>query len=117
MSPSEGRRWSKVVDPGLQQERTALAWERTAIALMVAGTLLARYAASSSYWTTALGGIAAVVLGAVLLVWAEVHYEDLRGPIVEGADVVHPTATRIVGLAAIALSGFALLLALIDFAA
>ena len=114
MNTADGRRWSKVVDPGLQQERTALAWERTAIALMVAGTLLARYAADSSRWAAALAGLAAVVVGAAILVWAGVHYVDLRGPIVEGAGVVHPTATRLVGLVAIALSGFALLLAVID---
>jgi uncharacterized membrane protein YidH (DUF202 family) len=114
---AQERRWSKVVDPGLQQERTALAWERTAVSLMVAGTLLARYAADASHWTTALAGIAEVVVGAVILVWAEVHYVDLRGPIVAGAGVVHPTATRVVGLAAIGFTGFALLLALIDTAA
>lgn len=33
-------------DRGLQQERTALAWERTAVAMMVAGTVLAVIVAS-----------------------------------------------------------------------
>ena len=108
------RRWSKVVDPGLQQERTALAWERTAIAIMVAGVLLARYAAQSSNWITALAGIAQTIVGAAVLVWAGVHYVDLRGPIAEGSGVVHPTATRIVGLSAVMFSGLALAFAIIE---
>ena len=117
MSPREERRWSKVVDPGLQQERTALAWERTAIALMVAGVLLARYAAETSHWTVALAGVIETVIGGALLVWSGVHYTELRGPIVAGTDVVHPTATRIVGASVVTFTGFALAFAVIELAA
>ncbi|MEQ8841826.1 MAG: DUF202 domain-containing protein [Acidimicrobiales bacterium] len=108
------RRWSKVVDPGLQQERTALAWERTAIAIMVSGVLLARYAAQSSHWSTALIGLAQTMAGGGLLVWAGVHYAELRGPLLEGTAVVHPVATRVIGLGTVAFSAAALGFAVLE---
>ena len=110
------RRWSQVIDPGLQQERTALAWERTAIAVMISGVLLSRYAAQSAHWTTALAGLLQTSIGGGLLVWAGMHYTELQGPLQDGSDVVHPTATRIVGLSTVAFSGVALLLATLEIA-
>jgi uncharacterized membrane protein YidH (DUF202 family) len=101
-----------VFDPGLQHERTTLAWERTAIAGMVGGTLLARYAAVELDPVWASVGIGVVVLGAVLLVWAGRHYDDLHGPLRRGENPAHPAAVRLVGLATIAFTAVALLLAL-----
>ena len=72
-----GSRPASVFDPGLQHERTALAWERTAIASMVAGVLMARYAAAAIHVAVAAVGVAQVVFGAVLLVWSARHYDDL----------------------------------------
>ena len=69
-----------VFDPMLQHERTALAWERTAIASMVAGVLLARYA-SELHVAYAVVGIAEVLVGAALLVWSGLHYEQLHAPL------------------------------------
>lgn len=103
----------KVFDPGLQHERTALAWERTSIAVMVAGVLLARYAALTVHATIALVGIAQVVFGGVLLIWTGRHYDELHGPLRAGASPVHPTAARVVGLATVVFSGFALSLAVL----
>jgi uncharacterized membrane protein YidH (DUF202 family) len=104
---SEGRgpRPPSVFDTGLQHERTSLAWERTAISMMVAGLVLSRFAASESFWLLAAGGMGQVVFGAVVLVWAGVHYEDLHGTLRSGDDVVHPSAARWVGLATIAGTG------------
>lgn len=99
--------------PGLQPERTALAWERTAIASMVAGVLLARYAATSNHLAFALAGILQVAASGSLLVWSSSRYFERTGPIESGAELVHPGATRIVGLATIAFSGLSLALALI----
>lgn len=103
----------QVFDTGLQHERTALAWERTAIAVMVAGVLLARYSAETVHYTIAFIGIGQVAVGALLLVWTGRHYEDLHGPLRAGASPVHPTAARIVGLATVVFSGFGLLLAIL----
>ena len=102
-----------VFDSGLQHERTALAWERTAIASMVAGVLLARYAAESVHYGFAAIGVAWVVVGGALLLWSARHYEDLHGPLRAGESPVHPGAVRLVGLGTIVFSGAALLLALV----
>lgn len=100
-------------DDGLQHERTALAWERTAIAAMVAGIVLGRVAAVYGYWMAAVAGLVQTVFGAALLVWAGVHYDDLHGPLRDGADIVHPRATRVVGLATLAMIAVAGVLAFV----
>ena len=102
--------------PGLQTERTALAWERTAISKMVVGVLLARAAAGDAHWITALAGLAQTFVGAAVLVWAGLHYHQLHGPIQRGDGVVHPGAARAVGIATIAVTGVSLLLAAIIIA-
>lgn len=102
----------RVFDPGLQHERTALAWERTAIAAMVAGVLLARYAADTVHYTVAAIGVGQVVVGAAILVWAGRHYEGLHGPLRMGESPVHPTAARIVGVATVMFTGLAFVLSL-----
>lgn len=99
-------------DAGLQQERTALAWERTAIASMVSGVLFARYSALELHVAVAAIGILQVVLGAVLLIWAGAHYDDLHGPLRAGESPVHPLAARVVGLASVLFSGAALVVAI-----
>jgi hypothetical protein len=68
---------AQVFDPMLQHERTALAWERTAIASMVAGTLLARQAATLGRPLGALG-VLQVAFGAALLVWTGVRAASSR---------------------------------------
>lgn len=109
---SEGRP-DQVFDPGLQHERTALAWERTAIASMVAGVLEARYAAQSLHLVFAALGLGMVVFGAGLLLWSGSHYDDLHGPLRSGDSPVHPTAARRVGAVAVAFTGVALALAVV----
>ena len=105
---------SEHFDVGLQHERTALAWERTAISTMVAGVILARYAAEASHPGVALIGFLQVAAGAAVLVWAGWHYDELHGPLRRGAPVVHPTAARFVGLSTVAFSGSALVVAIVD---
>ena len=102
---------TEVFDSGLQHERTSLAWERTAISMMVAGLVLSRFAATESFWLLAAGGMGQVVFGAALLVWSGSHYEELHGVLRSGTDVVHPSAARWVGLATIAGTGTGLVAA------
>ena len=107
------QRPTEVFDAGLQHERTSLAWERTAISMMVAGLVLARFAAIEGFWLLAAGGMGQVVFGAVLLVWSGSHYEELHGVLRSGTDVVHPSAARWVGLATIAGTGAGLVAAVV----
>ena len=99
----------RVFDPMLQHERTALAWERTAIAVMVTGVLFARQA-TEIHESLAVLGIAQVVLGGVVLIWAGWHYDDLHAPLRRGQSPVHPGAARIVGLTTIVFIGAALII-------
>ena len=108
-----GDRPTRVFDPGLQHERTALAWERTAIASMVAGVLMARYVAAEIYLSVAAVGVAQVVFGAVLLVWSAAHYEDLHGPLRAGDSPIHPVAARVVGVGAMLSTGAGFVLAVV----
>ncbi len=116
-SPGTGdhdlRRPDESFDSGLQHERTSLAWERTGIAMMVAGIIFARFAATDAHWGFALFGLLQTAFGGATLVWASVHYEDLHGPLRAGDPIVHPTAARTIGLATIATSALALVVAIL----
>ncbi len=102
-----------VFDAGLQHERTSLAWERTAISMMVAGLVLSRFAATEEFWLLAVGGMAQVVFGAAVLVWSGAHYEELHGVLRGGTDVVHPSAARLIGVVTIAGTGAGLVAAIV----
>lgn len=100
-------------DPALQHERTSLAWERTAIAMMVSGILLARYAASDAYPALAAIGLAQTMAGGFVMVWAGRRYDELHAPLHAGEDISHATAVRWLGLSTVAFAAAALLLALL----
>ena len=80
---------------------------------MVAGVLLGRYGAQDAHFAIALVGFLQVAIGGGVLVWAGFHYDDLHGPLREGASVVHPQAARLIGLTTVVFSSFALLLAVL----
>ncbi|MCP5027519.1 MAG: DUF202 domain-containing protein [Actinomycetia bacterium] len=101
----------RVFDPGLQHERTSLAWERTAIATMVTGTILARYAAGNARPAITLLGLVQVALGGGILVWAGLHYDGLHGRLRAGESPTHPGAAKGIGLLTVLSSGSALTLA------
>lgn len=101
------KRPERVFDAGLQHERTALAWERTAISTMVAGTLLARYAQMTSLDPLVPIGLLQVVLGALVLVWTGRHYDELHGVLRAETSPIHPRAAGLVGLSTAIFSGIA----------
>jgi uncharacterized membrane protein YidH (DUF202 family) len=98
---------------GLQHERTALAWERTAIAMMVAGVLIARYAALELHPAAGLIGIAETVGGGLLFYWAGTHDRELHDPTEPAGTVPKVQLTRVVGLSTVAFCGLATIVAVI----
>jgi uncharacterized membrane protein YidH (DUF202 family) len=102
----------RVFDRMLQHERTALAWERTAIAAIVAGALLARHAVDVHVALAAVG-IAQLASGAALLVWAGYHYDALHAPLRSGQSPVHPRSARLMGITTIVFTGAATVIAIL----
>jgi len=83
--------------PGLQRERTVLAWDRTALSLALVGLLLVRSGGPPYLRPAHLIGLGLTVLGGVLLVVSRRRAAALAVP----DDDVTP-ATRIVQLLAAA---------------
>ena len=86
-----------VFDVGLQHERTTLAWERTSISLVVAGTIVARWAAEDGLYLLAAVGALMALIGVGVLAWSGHNYANLHEPLEAGETPVHPYITRIVG--------------------
>ena len=57
-------------------------------------------------------GVLQVVLGAALLIWTGLRYEQLHAPLRRGESPVHPTAVQIVGVTTIVFSGAAMVIAI-----
>jgi putative membrane protein len=110
-------RQTTIFDLGLQHERTALAWERTAIATMVSGVLLARYAAESAHVLLAIIGLLQTASGGALLLWASLHYDARGHHLRDSTAVAQPTIARLIGLSTVAFIAASLVLAVILTAA
>ena len=106
----------QVFDPLLQQERTSLAWERTAFAGLVVGTLMTRVGASVHLLLGAFG-LVQVCASAGLLVWSGRHYEDLHVQLRAGESPTHPRAAMVVGIGATIATGLATALAVLHLVA
>jgi uncharacterized membrane protein YidH (DUF202 family) len=102
--PARGRP-DTYLDFGVQHERTALAWERTALAMMVAGVALAREAAVHGFLFVAFLGLLQVLGGGAVLVWSGLHYEELHGPLRRTTSIVHPLAARLIGQSVVLFTG------------
>lgn len=101
-------------DPGVQLERTALAWERTGIAVVAAGLLFVAHVPRHLMAALVPLGAGFVIYGIALLAWSARHYEDLHGRLPEGASVVHIGSVRVVGMTTAVFAASALVLAVLS---
>ena len=94
-------------EDGLQRERTALAWNRTALALIVAGSLLIRYLGAPYFDLFHLPAYSTVVAGVVVL-WLAAT--DARWRSHGGTAELRPRRAWGVGLITLALNISSLLI-------
>jgi hypothetical protein len=76
------------VEPGAQLERTALAWNRSLLALAVNGALLIRAASVSGGWSAWVGVVVLLAAGVLWLVTSRAYRR------VRGREVAHLLAGR-----------------------
>lgn len=93
-----------IYDRGMQQERTALAWDRTALAMIVGGALFVRAGQPPYHAPRHLPGILMIVLGAVVLVLSFERYERRDVRLRGGGPVLQPLLVRVVGVAVVLFS-------------
>ena len=98
----------RIFNRAVQQERTALAWERTGVALMVAGALLLKHAIDTQTSWAEVVGLLVVVSGAGSLLWSSHRYESLL--VSPGPNVARPAILGAVAGASMVLSAAAVLL-------
>ncbi|WP_424184628.1 DUF202 domain-containing protein [Actinokineospora sp. G85] len=95
----------RVLDPGLQAERTRLAWSRTALTAAACGALLLHAARSVA---GVVGGVVVLGLACALLVCGAARYRHVRRSVAAGEPVaagwprvVAPVAVLVAPLAAL----------------
>lgn len=101
---------NQIFDQAVQHERTALAWERTGVSLMVSGALLMKHAIDSAVAWAEVIGLLAVAAGAGTLLWSAHRYESLHGLLRSRSDVTHPTMLKTLAWTTVVLTAGAVLL-------
>jgi uncharacterized membrane protein YidH (DUF202 family) len=96
-------------EDGLQRERTALAWNRTALALIVAGSLLIKHLGPPFFDLSHLPAYLALVAGAVVL-WLAATDDRWRSKSATGVTQLRPRRAWGVGLITLALNIASLLI-------
>lgn len=101
-------------DGGLAEERTSLAWERSAFSMVVVGTLLARISLDRGLPIAAGAAVTQAVLGLGVLVWSSSGSFDRAPPRseidpFEGPALLHPVAAWLLGASTTVFSVVALL--------
>lgn len=104
------RREQAAVDPGLQSERTAMAWQRTALGLGGVAALLLHQATGNPL--TAAPGVAGMLVALVVLLVAEWRYEHTVRRVVTGQGAASPGLVRTMAFTSAGLAAAALVLLL-----
>lgn len=99
-------------DPGLQQERTVLAWDRTALSIIVASGLLARSLGEPLVRPVSLIPFAGVVFGLAVLILDRPRYVARWRTMHTGTGMVSPGPILTVALATVVLGVSSLLVVL-----
>jgi uncharacterized membrane protein YidH (DUF202 family) len=104
-APAAGR----VFDAGLQHERTALAWDRTALGLMVVGALTLRAVGAPFTTLRHVPGHLTLMVGLGLL-WAGARrYRRREADLRAGKSPVRPRLVVVTGVTTVLVSAMALL--------
>lgn len=88
-------------DEGLQQERTALAWDRTALAMIVSGLVYARAVGAPYVRPAQLPVVVALLVGSAMLVLGARRYTDLHATLRADRPVERVPYVRAVWLATV----------------
>ena len=83
------------LDPGLQAERTAMAWQRTALGLGAVSALLVRQAGGDPL--AAAPGAVGLLAAVALLVVVETRYLRTHRHVAEGTEAMGPRLVRALG--------------------
>lgn len=106
---------SNIFDPGLQPERTELAWRRTALALAVGSLIAVRFlptAMSNALW--ALPGLLGVITASSFWIWSRSRAARITELLrVHGDRAALPGAWAITALAALVMLAGALALVVV----
>jgi len=88
------------IDPGLQPERTLLAWRRTALALGVVSAVAARFTLEQLGLFAVLGGATGVALSAVGYLGARKRYRRMHSSLSSNEPVLAGSSWPLFALAA-----------------
>ena len=81
--------------------------------MMVAGVVLARFGAKDVHVSVGLFGMAETVAGALLLVWAGRHHDELHSPATRVHSIPQVALTRLIGGLSVIFSAVALAVAVV----
>lgn len=85
-------------DPGLQPERTVLAWGRTLMALVVVGALFVRWLPSAGIWALVPLLVALLGGGAIFAARSRMQRRAIRSIVEERADASVASVLALTGL-------------------